>query len=43
MTGEEVQLIFEPEIIPTATEKVLSERQQGPRLVKTMCPKNEKK
>ena len=35
--------IFEPEIISTETEQVLSDEQQGPRLVKTIRPQNEKK
>lgn len=35
--------IFEPEVIPTETEQVLSDEQQGPRLVKTIRPQNEKK
>lgn len=39
----EVQPRFEQEIIPTETETVLSEEQQGPRLVKTMHPQNNKK
>ncbi len=34
--------IFESEVIPTETEQVLSE-EQGPRLVKTIRPQNEKK
>ena len=35
--------IFEPEVIPIETEQVLSDEQQGPRLVKTIRPQNEKK
>ena len=35
--------IFEPEVIPTETEQVLSDEQQGPRLIKTIRPQNEKK
>ena len=39
----EVQPRFEQEIIPTETEAVLVEEQQGPRLVKTMRLQNDKK
>lgn len=39
----ELQPKFEQEIISTETEEVLTEVQQGPRLVKTMRPQNNKK
>ena len=39
----QAQPIFEPGVIPTETEQGLSEEQNGPRLVKTICPQNEKK
>lgn len=39
----ELQPKFEQEIISTETEEVLTEAQQGPRLVKTMHPQNNKK
>lgn len=39
----ELQHKFEQEIISTETEEVLTDVQQGPRLVKTMRPQNNKK
>lgn len=39
----ELQPKFEQEIISTETEEVLTDVQQGPRLVKTMRPQNNKK
>lgn len=39
----EVQPVFEQETIPTKNEEILIEAQQGPRLVKTMRPQNNKK
>ena len=35
--------VFEPEFISTETEQVLSEEQQGPRLVRTIHPQKKKK